>query len=636
MCGIIGYQFIDGKRPVDTSICRAFLEQLLIQSKIRGLHATGVAYLEDAKLAVCKAPLPADKFLQQPEWDCFIAEMPSEAIFHCRYSTSGTWEDSRNNQPLGLSRAALVLNGLVSMATREEYEEAYRVRTSTSNDTELILRFVNGFMKNGDGAEDAIDHALVEIHRVEPPIFACGILTGDGELLCVRDHVRPLYRFWVPALNMVGFCSTRDIFERAVQYSHLDRAESKLFGCTPYRIYNLTTGAQRAMSFSHPEAPKLCLPQHWSFASDQTVLQNQHAKADLGTEPALNPAIDFRIDRREGFIQYYAAMLAAQDVDPSFPTMSEIFSRYELSLEQRYLVSFYYAVFYENATVFLMLQEFPELEKIDVGRLKRWHDKNWKLLQYQVDRKWNKGHLVEQVVSYKDLIGSQTQHQFFSRLIVPGDPVTSFNNCWRELNKVHRMGRHSVYAWTETLIRCVGLPIQCPSFYMSEAESSRNGLCYAIGRDDLVTKHDKKLTDGERISDAEIAYLDAQLEDLMSEIRNRYPSIPVDYMLAETVCCAYKGLHRSRRYLGYYLDRMAMEIRRGESKMEAISRGVDWETLWQIRMDILPHEYLGELQNPPWYDIRDELCSVFLDTGKLINLEQLMRCGLIGTQHAIR
>jgi hypothetical protein len=453
------------------------------------------------------------------------------------------------------------------------------------------------------------------------------LLTFDGELLCFRDHVRPLYRFYIAELNMVGFCSTRDIFERAVRESRLDRAQCKLYACAPYVIYNLTTGAKRGIPFTYPEDQKFTPPHGLRSGIDNGLLRKDIV-CDLHLELPPNSAIDFRKERREGFCQYYAAQVLT-DIDPAFPTISELFDRYELSLEQRLWVAFLYAHFYENASVFLVMQEFPELEKIDIGRLERWHAQHWRTLQYQTDRRWNRGHLVEMVQSYKDLIGNQTQFEFFRNLVVDGDPKQSFRNVWNALLKVHKMGRHSVYAWTETLIRCVGLPLECDSFFMAEAESSRNGLCYAMGRDDLLTKQEKKLSDGTALSKAEIAYLEAELERLMDEIRLRYPHVPVDHMRMETSCCAYKGLHERRRYLGYYLDRMAMEIRRGETKMAAISRGVDWSTLWQIRKEIFLPEYLGELQSPPWYDIRDELCKVFMDTGQIIGMEPLKRRGLV-------
>ena len=628
MCGIVGYQFIDGERPADRLLHQRFLEQLLLLSKVRGLHATGFVFLEDGRFCVRKAPVPADKFIQQREWECLMSDMPFQAMFHTRYCTSGDWQENLNNQPLVLGKAALVHNGVVSMATKEEFQEAYRVRTTTSNDSEIILRLIKAFMNAGETAQDAIDHALQRISNVEPPIFACGVLTSEGELLCCRDHVRPLYRFWVPELNMVGFCSTKDIFNRAICKSGLDRAKAKLFACAPYMVYSLTSGTKHEISIPSPGEQRLCPCRPVSFGVDKRFLQNDRITRDPRLDSPANTAIDFRRERREGFIHYYAGQVLT-DIDPAFPTLKEIFERYELSIEQKFWAAFLYAVFYENATLFLVMQEFPELEKVDLGRLQRWHDKNWKLLQYQTDRRWNKGHFVEMVKSYRDLVGNQTQHQFFSTLMAPQDPTTSFNNCWTELHKVFKMGRHSVYAWTETLMRCLGLPIRCPSFYMDIAESSRNGLCYALDRDDLVTKDDKKLSDGVRISKAEIAHLEAELDRLMADIRERYPSIPVDYMYLETATCSYKGLHRRRRYLGYYLDRMAMEIKRGETKMAAISNGVDWDTLWQIRSEIFLPDYLGVRQTLAWFDIRHELCEVFLDTGQLINLSLLQKRGLI-------
>jgi hypothetical protein len=625
MCGIVGIQFLNDNRPEKA---REFIEHLLLQSKIRGLHATGAAASVGGEIRVLKAAVPAQKFLLMPEWAAFCDPLPASMILHTRYSTSGDWHDEQNNQPLGTENLALVHNGIVSMGTKQEMEQAYGVQLGTENDSEIILRKIECHLAQGIDISASIYAALHDIHAVHPPIFACGLLSRTGEMYCYRDHVRPLYMFKVPALNLKGFCSTRDIFRRSLSALTLSGTGYSLWRSEPYVVYNIGTGEKFAMSFRYPDDHKFNRPSGLNTGVDKKLLRNEITAPAPRPDVPPDTDIDFRKARRDGFILWYAAQVLT-DIDPAFPTLDEIFDRYELSLEQQYWVAFLYAVFYENASVFLVMQEFPELEKVDVARLQRWHDKNWKLLQYQTDRRWNKGHFVEMVKSYKDLIGNQTQHRFFSKLMVPYDAMASFNNCWTELHKVFKMGRHSVYAWTETLMRCLGLPIRCPSFYMDIAESSRNGLCYALDRDDLVTKNDKKLSNGVRISKAEIAYLEAELDRLMADIRECYPSIPVDYMYLETATCSYKGLHRHRRYLGYYLDRMAMEIKRGETKMAAISTGVDWDTLWQIRSEVFLPEFLGERQTPPWVDIRAELCEVFLDTGQLINLDPLKKRGLI-------
>lgn len=634
MCGIIGFKQYGP--PKDTAKVRAFVEALLRWSKIRGLHATGITWTHGDGLQTLKRPLPADEFMALPEWDAIWANPPQAAILHTRYSTSGDWANNTNNQPLALSQLAIVHNGLVSMATKDEFEQAYKVKTTTENDSEIILRKVVRHVRQGKEMGEAIQYALGEIHDVHPPIFACGMLDGNGELYCFKDHIRPLYLWNIPSLNLIGFCSTKDIFNRA--YTNAGLTDGELFNTKTYNVYQTHEEAPSwggfPLRFTYPDDHKFKRPEGLMSGVDKALLKNDINLSDSSLDYPSNPARDFRsqADRREGFIQYYAAEMLS-DIDPSFPTINEIFDRYELSLEQQYWMAFLYAVFYENASIFLVQQEFPELEKIDMARLERWHAKNWRLLQYQTDRRWNRGHFVEMVQSYKDLIGEQTQHQFFSKMIVTTngkvDTTRSFRNIWDKLHKVHKMGRHSVYAWTETLIRCLGLPIECDSFFMAEAESSRNGLCYALYREDLLTHHDKK-SDGTRISKAEIKWLEDELETLMTELRNRFDFLPVDYMYVETVCCSYKGLFKGRRYLGYYLDRMAMEVDRGRTKMAEISKGIDWQTLWQIRSEIFMHEYLGELHTPAWLDIRwDDCCEVFEKTGRLIHFGPLVKRGLV-------
>jgi hypothetical protein len=627
MCGIIGIKFQSNQRPAGAV---EFIEQLLLESKSRGCHATGAAFVEAGQIHVHKQPLPADQFIATPEWRSLRATLPQTMLLHTRYSTSGISTDPRNNQPIATSCVALAHNGIVSMAEKDQAEALYGVKTQSANDTEIILRQIRREMKAGKKVPTSIRDAITAIHAVEPPIFACGLLLQNDDLYCFRDHARPLYRFSVPELELVGFCSTADIFHRAVEACGIDLSRCKLEQCEPYVVYRLATGERFDMGISCTPPPTFNRPAGLVSGTDRALLRNEIVHQDPRLDFQPNPAVDFRQARREGFMQYYAAQVLS-DIDPGFPTLNEVFRRYELSLEQQFWSAFLYATFYHNATVFLVLQEFPELEKVDLGRLQRWHSKNWTLLQYQGDRRWNKGHFVEMVESYKQLIGNQTQAQFFNSLLVPGNPIRSFENCWATLHKVFKMGRHSVYAWTETLIRCLGLPLQCPSFYMDIAESSRNGFCYAIGRDDLVTKHDKKLSDGTRISKAEIKYLEGELEILMADLRQAYPQMPVDYMYLETAACAYKGMHRSKRYLGYYLDRMAAEIQRGEKDMAAISQGVDWNTLWQIRSDIFIHEYLGERQSPPWYGIRKELNGVFMDAGHIIGTGPLKKRGLIAS-----
>jgi glutamine phosphoribosylpyrophosphate amidotransferase len=214
MCGIIGYKHEGGKpKAVGT-----FLQALLLESCIRGVHATGVTTVtKDYKLNTLKEPIPAAAFIR--EHSAIFDNPPKIGIFHCRYSTSGDYTDNTNNQPLQNATVALAHNGIVSQAEPSEYKQQYGLPTlGTANDSEIILaRVTQHFWKTGQRLDQAIILGLQDIDKVLRPIFACVMLDRLGSLCGFRDEIRPLYRFDIPPLGLKGFCSTDDILLRAAR-----------------------------------------------------------------------------------------------------------------------------------------------------------------------------------------------------------------------------------------------------------------------------------------------------------------------------------------------------------------------------------------------------------------------------------
>ena len=82
----------------------------------------------------------------------------------------------------------------------------------------------------------------------------------------------------------------------------------------------------------------------------------------------------------------------------------------------------------------------------------------------------------------------------------------------------------------------------------------------------------------------------------------------------ETCLCSYKKIFRENhgRYLGYYLDRQAEEIKMAEKDGWY---GIDWDVLWQARNETL------DLRLDQDRGIDKERFSSFLNTGKIENLE---------------
>lgn len=625
ICGVIGFKQLDSEAPVPEFM--TFLEALLVESQIRGKHATGAAWVEGNLIRCVKAPVAAISFIADSSeggWGAFRAANPSAAILHTRYSTSGDWEENANNQPLTRAKKlALVHNGLISQASKEEFEEAYDVRCVTENDSEVLLKkVIQAYDEESAAGCDskpymikAISEALEDIHAVHPPIFACGFLTVTNDIFAVRDHIRPLWFFYIKEWNIIGFASTQDIIKRALRTSGVGKhTEVAVWEAEPYRVYPLTKRINKdsiQLAFSYPKEFRFERPvlvdrkqlKAWNKTYDPGTTQGKHYK-----------------NLRTAFKHYYVATVKTWEIDPNYPLLSYCFRRYELSKEQEYWWCWLYGTFYHPGTLFWFAQEFPEFEKVDVGRLERWHAANWQKLRYNTDRKYEKGHLVEMFLSYKEMIGDQSQEQFFSKLLRSDDPRENFHRVWDRLLNLRRFGRYAVYIYTEALARCMGMPIEADTCFLKEAKSSRNGLCYAIGRADWVDA---------QVRDIDFAVLESETEQLMAELREEYPSVAVDHWFMESVFCAFKGFMRSTkgRYIPYYVDRMLEEIHQLEKKEPEATVGVDWNVLHQFRVESFPAEFLGELHD--WNGIRKDLEFQFKTTGYMFNMDKLINKGIL-------
>ena len=92
-------------------------------------------------------------------------------------------------------------------------------------------------------------------------------------------------------------------------------------------------------------------------------------------------------------------------------------------------------------------------------------------------------------------------------------------------------------------------------------------------------------------------------------MKRRFPQSAdkADYFAMETCLCSFKKLFRKRdgRYLGYYLDRQAEEIKKVEQDRWF---GIDWQPLWDARSETLNKKYLTD-------SINKGKMEIYLDTG---------------------
>ena len=179
MCAIFGGDVELSEDNLD------IIKNLFVESRIRGKHATGVAFLKNGIHCVSR-PIPSNEFILHNNPLDWVHEGRIKFIAHCRYSTS----DIRYNQPIGDTDKAIVHNGVVTQDPPEMWGR-YGYELTTTNDSELVWHSQEPLTEFPDASM-----AVAELH-------------SNGGLRWYRNGKRPLY-------TCEGFfMSTKDIALRS-------------------------------------------------------------------------------------------------------------------------------------------------------------------------------------------------------------------------------------------------------------------------------------------------------------------------------------------------------------------------------------------------------------------------------------
>ena len=181
------------------------LKRVFIESKIRGMHATGISFLPhwSDKVVTIKEAIPSDKFVElhmhNDNFKDFLnADGNLYLIGHCRYSTS----DLEYNQPISNESISVVHNGVITQELPENWEELYGYKCTTKNDTELLLHTVEaGKSPLKEWADESL--AVCELYATK-------------KVRVYRNGKRPLYLTSMPNGGIIT--STADIANRAGLY----------------------------------------------------------------------------------------------------------------------------------------------------------------------------------------------------------------------------------------------------------------------------------------------------------------------------------------------------------------------------------------------------------------------------------
>lgn len=331
--------------------------------------------------------------------------------------------------------------------------------------------------------------------------------------------------------------------------------------------------------------------------------------------------MDFRhpLLRREVFKRFFG-FHTSYKIQPGlvYLFLPIISSRLNLDIEQRLWFAFLEGCTENPCTAYFVLLNFPTLPKKndELKKFELFHREVWKKLQYDIDTRYNKGHLVEQTISYVNNLCGRTQLDYFTDCF-SNDKKLWFDRIFKRATKVYKYGRMTTWSYLEFVKILSGLDFEYSSFMFkdSASKSHRNGLIKVLGRDELeLTKeipdslgriiHNKSLCDD----------LEKEGDKLLYELRDRYNGVDwynlIQRETVESTLCTFKNCFRGRRYHNVYTDMSYYRIKKAEQE----HRDVDFRIFWDIRSKNLPKELL--LENGSCFT-ENQKKSMFKQTGRL-------------------
>lgn len=193
MCGVVGCLL---QNPDEADL--TLVKNVLLESSIRGLHATGLSYIKNNKIITVIEPSSAEVFLEKHPnilQDAVNEDGNLYMVAHCRYSTS----DLQYNQPIYNNNFSVVHNGVITQELPEKWKELYGYDCKTKNDSELILHTLSAGKSPLEEFPDS-SIAAVELHL-------------DKKIRFYRNGKRPIY--FTQTQNGYIITSTADITKRA-------------------------------------------------------------------------------------------------------------------------------------------------------------------------------------------------------------------------------------------------------------------------------------------------------------------------------------------------------------------------------------------------------------------------------------
>ena len=292
--------------------------------------------------------------------------------------------------------------------------------------------------------------------------------------------------------------------------------------------------------------------------------------------------------------------ISTGDCDPAYPILRYLLQHNNYNIEDAYWLSFLYSTCYSTPTAWVMFKTLPAYKDITKEKLEAWWVINKSRLLFTTDRakvkNFNK--FVPMILSYKEIMGNSQADTM--KKLRGKTPEETYNNVYKYFNKIYYVGRFSLFLITEVINVLTDYPMRPTGLDLVDAESCRNGLCYALGLDDWVHFHGKQGKNWKGLTKEQYDYLYKMLDKLVKESQTECPKLNINYWNVETTLCAYKKYYWKTRYIGFYLDRQLAGLIQTIKNYPELKN--DWALFYRGRKELFDNNYLGELHG--WASIR--------------------------------
>ena len=331
------------------------------------------------------------------------------------------------------------------------------------------------------------------------------------------------------------------------------------------------------------------------------------------------PYVDWREPefRIEGFLRWLKWRMRWGDLDHyvcnnAYRDATGVMSPTGLPMtkEQQYWFSLIFGMTYQSEMAWVIYWNFPNFWDIDFDKLTEWNLSNMEIQKYAKDTKYNKGRIVEQVKSLREIIAPYGTIENFFNNDLSGDSSKDFYLTFNKCLSFYKYGRMTAWITCQTLFETAGLYIKPESVLATDPScwSVRKGLLYLYNKVDAAYEDTAKLTEEEIIwiKEKEKELYDLSLNYIDDDNREIFSNF-----LLESHLCQYKKLVLGGDYAGH-------------SSGDHVSRALWLKERWEhVNFDafftiaVKRHSPLvsGNRESKP---LRD-LCKL---TGQMINLHE--------------